>query len=1380
MTGDLANFNFDLVPQACINGRVIDPAGNGVAGVDVNFGSEQTHVHISATTDVNGEYTICNLPAGIGGVNAEPDFIPPAPVYCQTTDKAVYLNVGDNRNISPIRLKRCAVVIGSVDGPSLDSGCGLEIRADGIDFNVGADVQADQSYHAFLPEGTHRIYLDPSGRGPWDPAAYPVTVTVTATDVTTGGPVPIPDSMTIVAAGDLDAATISGSIENTTGASPAGNTFVSLFPQGMVANATPETLANIGSIQEALITLPLNGTVPFSLTPVPPGVYDIVLFEHHELASGIEAITILDSFTVGEIVGGGAGFNLPNPLVYTSGSPQVDGYIQDSRGSPILAATVLVTDSIGNFVAFTRTDETGHYTLYNLPDGTFTVQAVHPDFESRPTTTVTLPGPTTIDLLTLDYVPQSAVPGIEIFDSRSGVITWTTNSDSPSTGLVLEVKIIDYDGIAGDGSSHTVTVTYPNGTTRQLNFSSRINSISAYYEDYDGLNLQPADYAAYSGDYVFRVTDSDGDWSEAVDNVQVAPVTPPDENTFTPILDPPQSIRTFFDDVCAYDINGTLIDCDDFSAGYDAGIWQPPPADAYFENGEVRFEQGNILGRRSTWLNLQDPTGFAELKATIRVDANSTDLPKARIGGNFCNVDGSEVFASIGIRRNEAVFDVAKDRWEGDHLIDDAVVPTTSLGPVTAGNRYDVFLKWDDAAATFTFRVVGLDDTVNYSTTYTVAGQINPADNPWKAIGIASWLEIGTTTPTFNWDTVPGATYYRVRVYGFNDNTIYRGYTSTPPFDLPPGILKPNAVYKYRIDAIRDHQWFEWDNGGRSDPNLTYFITRAAEAQQPTLDLWGSGVRTFNYPPPYQAYASFYVRVHDAQGVPGNIDSVTVLLPDNQTEVELYLDEQLTANSAAYRGIYFGGAPAGEYMFTVVDKNGNPFSISEDLTPDPIDAPAESSLLPVHNSITNGTSVDFDWEDVTGAAFYRLFLYDENLNNLIEVKTLASQFSLPAGLLRDNSLYRYRIITMRDFWENNFDNLSIVPPFDVWNSNMFLTSSTSGGTAQPTLDLNKFGVFVQKNPHPSTGAPVYWLYFMATVADGDGVPANIERVEVTFPDGTTKRLLKYFDDSEWGYNYFSTEVYGDPALIQDAANSSGRYTFRVVDFDGNEVVLFDDLPSVSDNELSWTTGTTPVDGSILYSTTPTIYWNTVPEASYYKVRIMSSYDYPTVHWSGELSTTQYTVPAGVLADGATYGYRIYAYKEPTGNEVDFVSCNHDFHATNSHFTIQGGEDLDNDGMPDTFEQQIIDDDPNDGLVTLADVLPGDDYDNDGLNNSGELLYNTDPTSPDTDNDGYDDGREVANGTDPRNPLSFDAGVPDHSTPGSSGIALSDERTRLDE
>ena len=72
------------------------------------------------------------------------------------------------------------------------------------------------------------------------------------------------------------------------------------------------------------------------------------------------------------------------------------------------------------------------------------------------------------------------------------------------------------------------------------------------------------------------------------------------------------------------------------------------------------------------------------------------------------------------------------------------------------------------------------------------------------------------------------------------------------------------------------------------------FYTSDVEPQDPYIDLQVSGVRTW-YDEPGGNRLNFFIEVHDAQGVPGNIESVTVTFP-NGTDTEVPypgLDEAL-------------------------------------------------------------------------------------------------------------------------------------------------------------------------------------------------------------------------------------------------------------------------------------------------------------------------------------------------------------------------------------------------------------------------------------------------------------------------------------------------------
>ena len=71
------------------------------------------------------------------------------------------------------------------------------------------------------------------------------------------------------------------------------------------------------------------------------------------------------------------------------------------------------------------------------------------------------------------------------------------------------------------------------------------------------------------------------------------------------------------------------------------------------------------------------------------------------------------------------------------------------------------------------------------------------------------------------------------------------------------------------------------------------------------------------------------------------------------------------------------------------------------------------------------------------------------------------------------------------------------------------------------------------------------------------------------------------------------------------------------------------------------------------------------------------------------------------------------------------------HTIEATFIIDSDGDTDDDGLPDSWEQQIIDYSQSDGIADIEDVLPEDDFDEDRSTNIVEYQKGTDPTNSDS-------------------------------------------------
>lgn len=617
------------------------------------------------------------------------------------------------------------------------------------------------------------------------------------------------------------------------------------------------------------------------------------------------------------------------------------------------------------------------------------------------------------------------------------------------------------------------------------------------------------------------------------------------------------------------------------------------------------------------------------------------------------------------------------------YLPDDTMIPmyfeSRQRDTVAYYGGWVEYLDNNVPAGEYTFRVVDQNGNISETVDDLTVDPINPPDP--ASFSPADGAVMLDTTPTFTWNPLtfvnPPAgrspNRYRVRIYTDDlSQTVWRGNLGNQTtYTVPPGVLNPGTTYRYRIEARDTHSPFEVDNYVRAPASNSdnFSFTTGTESVDPFIDLDSAGAQIWNNAHTGSNNPWFWIKVHDAQGVPGDIRSVKVTYPVSGREEFLYYDignGSNTPTSGIYRRSSSLPVESGTYTFTVEDQAGHEDSVTEVLTPDPIGFPDAASLTPVQGTLLGGTAGYFDWDDVSdpGVAFYRVEIHDINYDRVYNFDTTDSEYYLPAGYLENETLYRYRIVTRREFFDQNVDNVSESP----WATGLqpsFLTTPLVGGSNSPSLNLDNWGVVVYQSLKPGTVQPEYALEFQVNVTDGDGVPANIKSVSVIYPDGATTRNLNYDEyesDTEAVYRIF--EMVSDPNDIQP-----GVYTFRVSDFDGNETTVTDTLAGpVVDLILPIPANLTPQPDTTVASLTPTIDWDDIMDAASYRVRIYDGWN-STIHWSDPLTASEYSVPTGVLSLNSTFSYRVYAYREAVlSTDVDYTSVNTLYFYQALHFT----------------------------------------------------------------------------------------------------------------
>ena len=592
---------------------------------------------------------------------------------------------------------------------------------------------------------------------------------------------------------------------------------------------------------------------------------------------------------------------------------------------------------------------------------------------------------------------------------------------------------------------HNVAVTFPGGAQYGLNRDSAQGPDRVVYGRY-------VDGPPVGGDYVFTVTDPAGNTGEYVDTLTAVPLTPPDEDTLSPSLKPEHATVTF-DNVW---VNGSLYDAFDYGSFSELGPgkWQGPWGGAWsVQDGAVACTVSDSVGRVTGTMRLADPGEVKSISVDVTLDESTVENGYGRLTGYFFHNGEGEAFANVRVTPDKVTYSVTEDIYA--ETVSWKTLAHGQLMTASPGQTVRLSMAWNGHTLTF-----GADENRAY---YTPPAPVFPSDE--ASFDIQARMHITTdTTPTFTFGSVPGAVRQRARVYTYNgDATVWRANAGPgATYTVPPGILKPDSMYSYRIDSWDAHSGFDIDNWAKtpaSNSSNYQFYTGADEAVAPAIDFDGTGVATWN-DAVYGAHTNFWIKVHDAQGVPEDIERVTVTFPGGAEQV-LYYDRQNGDNTPTcgiYRANVYGSPTGGTYTFNAEDREGHSAVRTEELTANPIGYPAAETI-----TVTlDGTAVEFDWADVDGAAFYRVELFDEDYERVYAFSTVTSDYHLAPGFLKEGALYRYRITTRREFFDENHDNASSSP----WtlSDSPTLVAGQPVATASPSVDTDNMGVVLAMVP----------------------------------------------------------------------------------------------------------------------------------------------------------------------------------------------------------------------------------------------------------------------------------------------------------------------------
>jgi len=288
---------------------------------------------------------------------------------------------------------------------------------------------------------------------------------------------------------------------------------------------------------------------------------------------------------------------------------------------------------------------------------------------------------------------------------------------------------------------------------------------------------------------------------------------------------------------------------------------------------------------------------------------------------------------------------------------------------------------------------------------------------------------INTLTPTFSWQSVSGADYYRfsISIYPYGTSNII--YTSPnlsgTSFNLPSGVLQNGKMYRWNMRAFTNA-------GVSSDYSSTLYFQTPAPTLTPPINLRVTSVDdkeinlSWDAPLNNDGLSITYYKIY--RGTRSNEETLLDIVP---FPISVYSDKNEIINDK-------------EYFYKV--KAVNAFGSSEfsneviGIAKPSITKPSSPALVLPNDKvfIFSGTSINFLWSAVKNADYYELYIRETSNNKVICTEQVKdASFILDTKKLVSMENYSWKV---RAANSKGFSEFSEERTFYFSGSNEVLTS----------------------------------------------------------------------------------------------------------------------------------------------------------------------------------------------------------------------------------------------------------------------------------------------------------------------------------------------------